>query len=44
MLFNLDVDLGETTNLAEEHPDLVERLTARMNKLDAEIAKNARAP
>lgn len=44
MLFNLDVDLGETTNLAEEHPDVVERLTARMNKLDAEITKNARAP
>ena len=44
MLFNLDIDLGETTNLAEEHPDIVERLTARMTKLDAEIAKNARAP
>ena len=44
MLFNLAIDLGETTNLAEEHPDIVERLTARMTKLDAEITKNARAP
>ena len=44
MLFNLAIDLGETTNLAEKQPDIVERLTARMGKLDAEITKNARAP
>ena len=44
MLFNLAIDLGETTNLAEKQPDIVERLTARMGKIDAEITKNARAP
>ena len=44
LLFNLQTDLSETNNLAETHPDIVERLTARMTALDAEIAKNARVP
>ncbi len=25
-LFDLEADIGETTNVAEEHPDVVERL------------------
>ncbi len=29
MLYDLDADPGETVNLASEHPDVVERLTAR---------------
>jgi len=44
LLFNLQKDLGETVNLAEQHPDIVARLRARMNELDAEITENARAP
>ncbi|MBA62996.1 MAG: arylsulfatase [Planctomycetaceae bacterium] len=44
MLFNLDIDLGETNNLASANPEIVERLTARMTELDAEITKNARSP
>ena len=44
MLFNLINDLGEQNNLASEHPAIVARLSARMNKLDQEIEKNARSP
>jgi hypothetical protein len=34
-LYNLDSDLGETTNVAEQHPDVVERLL--------DLAESARA-
>ena len=44
MLFNLINDLGEQNNLASEHPAIVARLGARMNKVDQEIEKNARPP
>ena len=44
LLFNLQTDLSETNNLAETHPDIVERLTARMTAIDAEITQNARSP
>jgi arylsulfatase A len=27
-LFDLDTDIGETKNVAEEHPEIVDRLTA----------------
>ena len=39
LLFNLRTDLSETNNLADTHPDIVERLTARMTALDAEITR-----
>ncbi len=42
LLFNLEADLGEQTNLAAGHPDLVARLHERMLTLDGEIAANAR--
>ena len=42
MLFNLDTDLGEQTNLATEKPDLVERLQKRMTELNAAIEAEAR--
>ncbi len=42
MLFNLKEDLGEQNNIASEHPDLVAKLTKRMEELDAEITKNQR--
>lgn len=32
-LYNLANDLGETTNLYAEHPEIVARLTAEMNKI-----------
>ncbi len=44
MLFNLSDDLGEQSNLADKHPEIVERLRTRMEQLDAEITKNARDP
>lgn len=44
MLFDLSNDIGEENNLAAAHPDVVSKLQARMEELDAEITKNARAP
>ncbi|MGC6566272.1 MAG: sulfatase [Akkermansiaceae bacterium] len=44
MLFNLKEDLGEQKNLATEKPELVAKLKARMEEIDAEITANARAP
>jgi arylsulfatase A-like enzyme len=42
MLFDLERDLGERTNVAGEHPDPVARLRVRMQELDREITANAR--
>lgn len=44
MLFNLAIDVGEQNNMADAHPEIVEKLRARMEELDAEITKNARTP
>ena len=44
LLFNLKEDLGETVNLADQHPDIVTQLRSLMTELDAEITKNARDP
>lgn len=44
LLFNLIADMGEKNNLAKENPALVKQLTNRMDELDAEITRNARAP
>ncbi len=43
LLFDLKKDLGEQNNLAETNPEIVTRLRARMEELDAEITQNARA-
>ena len=44
LLFNLIADMGEKNNLAKANPALVQKLTNRMDELDAEITRNARAP
>jgi arylsulfatase A-like enzyme len=44
LLFDLEADLGEQNDIAGEHPEVVARLQARMEELDAEITENARAP
>ncbi|MEM7313422.1 MAG: sulfatase-like hydrolase/transferase, partial [Planctomycetota bacterium] len=44
MLFNLLTDVGEQKNLARANPDIVTRLTVRMELLDAEIERTARDP
>ena len=36
-LYNLDREIGERTNLATKHPDVVTRLTALASKMSAEI-------
>ena len=41
-LFNLAEDISESRDLAAEHPEKVESMTARMKELDAEITENAR--
>ncbi len=44
MLFNLKNDVGEQNNLADQHPEIVQKLRNRMASLDQEITDNARAP
>ena len=44
MLFDLSKDIGEQTNLADANPDIVNKLRSRMEELDEEITRNARAP
>jgi arylsulfatase A-like enzyme len=36
-LYNLDVEIGERTNLAEKHPEIVAKLQALAAKMDAQI-------
>ena len=42
LLFDLEADLGEQTNLADGHPDVVTRLRERMLALDGELTAHAR--
>ncbi len=44
LLFDLLADVGEQTNLAKAHPEVVDSLKKRMVELDAEIEANARGP
>lgn len=44
LLFDLSEDIGESINLAENHPERVKALMSRMQELDAEIEVNARSP
>jgi hypothetical protein len=46
-LYNLDKDIGETTNLADKHPNIVTKLQALALKMNAEIggqSPSARRP
>jgi arylsulfatase A-like enzyme len=43
-LFDLEADMGEKNNLASTNPEVVRKLRDRMQELDEEITKNARAP
>ena len=40
-LYNLDDDLGEQRNLADQHPQLVERLSAAWNVWEADVNQSA---
>lgn len=44
MLFNLDDDVNEQTNLVDANANRVAQLTDRMNELGAEVDANTRAP
>jgi arylsulfatase A-like enzyme len=37
-LYNLADDVGEAKDLASQHPEVVERLTAKWSELDAAMA------
>jgi arylsulfatase len=41
-LFDLDADPGETTNLAEQYPDVVTRLTEAATEFDGDVRRNQR--
>ena len=41
-LFHLSEDIGEQNNLAEQEPDRVQKMHARMEELNKEITANAR--
>jgi len=43
-LYNLDTDIGETTNVAAQHPDVVTRLQALAKQLAAELGDGAAGP
>lgn len=44
LLFDLGKDIGETTNLARQHPDVVQRLVEMCRRFDEEIVRNSRPP
>jgi hypothetical protein len=43
-LFNLDLDPAERYDVSAEHPDLVERLKARMQIFGSSIRADSRPP
>jgi hypothetical protein len=42
LLFDLETDVGEQTNLADGNPEIVTRLRKRMAELDGELTAHAR--
>ncbi len=43
-LFNLDADIGETTDVAAQHPDVVERLQGYIRQMDGDLGVTGRGP
>ena len=43
-LYNLDKDIGETTDVAAEHPEVVKRLKDLIAKMDADLGTKAQPP
>jgi len=41
-LYDLEADVGESTNLADSHPDLVAKLTKMMDDFDADLKAHSR--
>ena len=42
MLYNLEQDIGETTDVAKDHPKVVERLRGYMTAFEQDLALNSR--
>lgn len=43
-LHNLDMDIGETTDVAAQHPDIVKRLQEYVAKMDADLGIRGKGP
>ncbi len=43
-LYNLDADIGERTNLAAQHPDVVARLKGYLEQMDADLGATGVGP
>ena len=43
-LYNLDDDVGETTDVADKHPDVVKRLQELASKMDADLGATKQGP
>jgi arylsulfatase A-like enzyme len=43
-LFNLDADIGETTDVAAQHPDVVQRLQGYLQQIDKDLGVTGRGP
>jgi arylsulfatase A-like enzyme len=43
-LYDLEADISEKNNLAQDRPDIVKRLTGTMEKFDADLKANSRPP
>jgi arylsulfatase A-like enzyme len=43
-LFNLDADIGETADVAAEHPDVVEGLQGYIQQMDGDLGVTGRGP
>lgn len=41
-LYNLEIDLGETTNVVDSHPEIVQKLNGYLQSFAAELAKETR--
>ena len=41
-LYDLDADISESQNLADAHPEIVEKLIKRIAEYDAELKANSR--
>ena len=41
-LFNLKEDIGETTNVIDQHPEIAQRLKAMLDEFEEEMGQNRR--
>lgn len=44
ILYNLDTDIGETTDVAARHPEVVQRLQALVAQMDADLGAKRQGP